>query len=71
MRPLGQALDTVRKQEYKRLAEKDRSFSMGQKSTLLSRKKTLTHEERMTLKKLLRANKRLHTASLLQESFGQ
>ena len=71
MRPLGQALDTVRKQEYGRLAEKDRSFSMGQKSTLLSRKKTLTLEGRMALEKLLRANKQLHMASLLQESFGQ
>jgi len=71
MRPLGQALDTVRKQEYKRLVEKDRSFSTGQKSTLLSRKKTLTLEGRMALEKLLRANKRLHMASLLQESFGQ
>ena len=42
MRHLGQALDTVRKQEYKRLAEKDRSFIKGQKYTLLSRKANLT-----------------------------
>jgi len=71
IRHLGQALDTVRKQEYKRLAEKDRSFIKGQKYTLLSRKKNLTLEERRALKKLLRANKRLHTAYLLKESFGQ
>ena len=38
MRHLGKALDTVRKQEYKRLADKDRSFIKGQKYTLLSRK---------------------------------
>lgn len=31
MRHLGKALDTVRKQEYKRLTEKDRSFIKGQK----------------------------------------
>ena len=42
MRHLGKALDTVRKQEDKRLAEKDRSFIKGQKYTLLSRKKNLT-----------------------------
>jgi len=29
MRHLGKALDTVRKQEYRRLAEKDRSFIKG------------------------------------------
>ena len=71
MRHLGQALDTVRKQEYTRLAEKDRSFIKGQKYTLLSRKKNLTLEGRQALKKLLDANKRLHTAYLLKESFGQ
>jgi len=71
MRHLGKALDTVRKQEYKRLAETDRSFSKGQKYTLLSRKKHLTLEGRRALKKLLDANKRLNTAYLLKESFGQ
>jgi len=71
MRHLGKALDTVRKQEYKRLAEKDRSFIKGQKYTLLSRKKNLSLAGRTALKKLLAANKRLNTAYLLKESFGQ
>ena len=71
MRHLGKALDTVRKQEYKRLAEKDRSFIKGQKYTVLSRKKNLSLAGRTALKKLLAANKRLHTAYLLKESFGQ
>jgi len=71
MRHLGQALDTVRKQEYKRLAEQDRSFIKGQKYTLLSRKANLTLEGRRALSKLLGANKRLHTAYLLKEAFGQ
>jgi transposase len=71
MRHLGKALDTVRKQEYKRLAEKDRSFIKGQKYTLLSRKANLTLEGRRALNKLLGANKRLHTAYLLKEAFGQ
>jgi transposase len=71
MRHLGKALDTVRKQEYKRLAEKDRSFIKGQKYTLLSRRANLTLEGRRALSKLLAANKRLHTAYLLKEAFGQ
>ncbi len=71
MRHLGKALDTVRKQEYRRLAETDRSFIKGQKYTLLSRKKNLTLEGRRALKKLFSANKRLNTAYLLKESFGQ
>jgi transposase len=71
MRHLSQALDTIRKQEYKRLAEQDRSFIKGQKYTLLSRKTNLTLEGRRALKKLLGANKRLNTAYLLKESFGQ
>ncbi len=71
MRHLGKALDTVRKQEYKRLTEKDRSFIKGQKYTLLSRKANLTLEGRRALNKLLGANKRLHTAYLLKEAFSQ
>ena len=71
MRHLGQALDTVRKQEYKRLAENDRSFIKGQKYTLLSRKANLTLEGCRALNKLLGANKRLNTAYLLKEAFGQ
>jgi transposase len=71
MRHLGKALETVRKQEYKRLAEKDRSFIKGQKYTLLSRRANLTLEGRRALSKLLAANKRLHTAYLLKEAFGQ
>jgi transposase len=45
--------------------------SKGQKYTLLSRKENLTLESRRALKILLQANKRLNTAYLLKESFGQ
>ena len=62
MRHLGKALDTGRKQEYKRLADKDRSFIKGQKDTVLSRKKNLSLAGRTALKTLLAANKRLNTA---------
>ena len=71
MRHLGEALDEVRKSEYARLAAKDRRFIKGQKYTLLSHRENLTLDGRRALKKLLAANKRLNTAYLLKESFGQ
>ncbi len=71
MRHLGDVLDKVRKAEYARLSGKDRRYIKGQKYTLLSRRENLTLEGRQTLKTLLAANKRLNTAYLLKESFGQ
>src|SRR5438034_1858986 len=71
MRHLGEALDKVRKSEYARLSGKDRRYIKGQKYTLLSRRENLSMEGRQTLKTLLAANKRLNTAYLLKESFGQ
>ena len=71
MRHLGDALDQVRKAEYRRLSGQDRSYIKGQKYTLLSRHKNLTLKGRQALKKVLAANKRLNTADLLKESFGQ
>jgi transposase len=71
MRHLGEALDKVRKSEYARLSGKDRRYIKGQKYTLLSHRENLTLEGRQSLKALLAANKRLNTAYLLKESFGQ
>jgi transposase len=71
LRHLGEAVDKVRKAEYGRLRGKDRQFIKGQKYTLLSRREHLTLDGRQALQKLLAANKRLHTAYLLKESFGQ
>jgi transposase len=71
IRHLGEALDQVRKSEYARLSGKNRRFIKGQKYTLLSRKENLTLQGRRALQTLLRANKRLNTAYLLKESFGQ
>ncbi len=71
MRHLGEALDTVRKIEYARPSGKDRSYIKGQKYTLLSNRENLTIDGRKALKKLLMANKRINTAYLLKESFGQ
>lgn len=71
MRHLGEALDKVRKSEYARLSGKQRHYIKGQKYTLLSRWENLTLEGRQALKTLLAANKRINTAYLLKESFGQ
>lgn len=71
MRHLGEALDKVRKSEYARLEGKKRRFIKGQKYTLLSHPQNLTGSARKNLKLLLAANKRLNTAYLLKESFGQ
>lgn len=71
MRHLGEALDTVRKSEYYRLSGKDRTFIKGQKYTLLSHRANLDLKGKKALNKLLSANKRLNTAYLLKESFGQ
>jgi transposase len=71
MRHLGEALDRVRKSEYARLSGKNRRYIKGQKYTLLSHRENLTLEGGQALKTLLRANKRLNTAYLLKESFGQ
>jgi transposase len=71
MRHLNEALDKVRKREYGRLAGRSREYIKGQKYMLLSRWEHLNSDGRESLKKLLKANKRLHTAYLLKESFGQ
>ena len=71
IRHLGDALDQVRKSEYKRLTGKGRRFIKGQKYTLLSRRENLTQQGRQSLRLLLKANKRLNTAYLLKASFVQ
>jgi len=71
LRHLGEALDKVRKSEYARLTGKERRYIKGQKYTLLSHRENLDLNGRKALKTLLAANKRLNTAYLLKESFGQ
>ena len=71
MKHLGEAMDKIRKLEYKRLTGKDRDYIKGHKYTLLSRKKNLTLKGRKALKELLEINSRLNTAYLLKESFSQ
>lgn len=72
LRHLNDAIDKVRKAEYKRLTNRpDRKFIKGQKYVLLSHRENLTPEKRRQLQTLLAANKRLNTAYVLKEQFGQ
>ena len=70
MSHLSKALDEVRRSEYKRLRGKDKRYIKGQGYTLLSRRENLSMHGRRALKKLLQANRRLNTAYVLKESFG-
>jgi transposase len=71
LRHLGDALDKVRKQEYARLSGKKRRYIKGQKYNLLSHRSNLTLTGKQALDELLTVNKRLNTAYILKESFGQ
>ena len=71
LKHLADALDQIRRSEYKRVNEKERRYIKGQRYTLLSHKANLDTEGRRALQMLLKANKRLHKAYLLKESFGQ
>ena len=70
MTHLSKAFDEVRRSEYKRLRGKDKRYIKGQGYTLLSRRENLNMHGRHALKKLLQANRRLNTAYVLKESFG-
>ena len=71
LRHLGEAMDKVRKSEYARVSGKDRKFIKGQRYHLLSHRSNLTLTGKQALDTLLSANKRLNTAYILKESFGQ
>ncbi len=71
LRHLQDALDDVRKSEYARLTGPGRRWIKGTKYVLLSRWHNLTTSGRKTLRLLFGANKRLHTAYVLKESFEQ
>lgn len=70
MRHVGNAVDAVRKQEYRRLKGPQRKYLKGQKYILLSRREHLDLEGQRALRKIFRLNKRLQTAYLLRESLG-
>ena len=53
---LGDALDVIRRSEYKRVTGEDRSFIKGQRYVLLSPRENLTDDARKNLERLLQAN---------------
>lgn len=71
IRHLQEAVDKVRKQEYKKLASKEKSYIKGTKYVLLTRKKNLTTKGKQALKELFAANQILQQAYLLKETFDQ
>ncbi len=71
LRHLSNALDKVRREEYKRVNGKKRKYIKGQRYTLLSHKSNLDSDGRRSLKLLFKANKRIYKAYLLKEFFGQ
>ena len=71
MRKLGEAMDVVRRSEYKNLPEEERKYIKGNRYILLSHQRNLDLKGRRRLKVLLTANKRLNAAYVLKESFGQ
>jgi transposase len=69
---LNAAMDKVRKAEYKRLTNRsDQKYIKGQKYVLLSYWENFLLDKRRRLDTLLAANKRLNTAYILKEAFGQ
>jgi transposase len=68
---LSDALDDIRRSEYKRVTGDDRSFIKGQRYVLLSRRENLTGDKHENLERLLQANARLNVAYILREQFGQ
>ena len=71
IRHLLNALNEVRKAEFKRAGEKMKGLLCGKKFILLSRERNLRGEAKQVLKDLLRFNQRLFKGHLLKESFGQ
>jgi transposase len=71
LRHLGNAMDQIRKEEYQRASKNDKKYIKGQKYTLLSHRENLSKKGRVALKELLAINRRLNTAYILKESFGQ
>jgi transposase len=71
MRKLCDAMDEVRRNEYKHLPKKEKEYIKGHRYILLSHQRNLDLMGRKRLKALLSANKRLNAVYVLKESFGQ
>ena len=70
IRHLLEALNTVRKQEFKRAGKRMKGLLCGKKFILLSRQAHVRGKARAALRQLLGHNRRLFKGHLLKESFG-
>jgi len=66
---LGDAIDEVRRAEYRRLGGTERSYIKGTRYILLSNRENLDAKGKAALAELLRLNRRLNTAYVLKEQF--
>lgn len=71
MKHLNEALDEVRKQEYRRASEEQRKYIKGQRFILLSHPQNLDRTGKKSLKTLCTVNRKLYKAYLLKEQFSQ
>lgn len=71
MRHLLNALNEVRKAEFRRSGKKMKGLLCGKKFILLKRMSNLKGDARKALKGLLSVNRRIYKAHLLKEDFGQ
>ncbi len=71
MKHLNEAIDEIRKQEYRRVSEKQGKYIKGQRFILLSRYKNLDATGKQSLNELFVVNRRLYKAYLLKEQFSQ
>jgi len=71
LRHLSEAIDEIRRAEYRRVSGTNRQYIKGQRYTLLSHWENLDGKGKESLKKLLNINKRLNTAYVLKEEFSQ
>jgi len=70
IRHLLDAVNEVRKQEFKRLGDRMKGVLAGKKFVLLSRRSNLKRESRKALEELLLVSPRLLKAHFLKETFG-
>lgn len=70
MRNLNQAVDEVRREEYRNASEEDRAFIKGQRYNLLRHEENLPLWSVQSLKRLREANENLNLTYMLKESFG-
>lgn len=68
---LGDVVDTVRRQEWRKASDEEKGAIKGQRYNLLRTPGKNTPKQRRSLKRLLKMNKNLNAAYVLKEAFGK